>query len=242
MSSSVLKPDRATNVNKSYSLPSKKFRVKNVTENLKGHFAKCWKLETSKSSKLSFYNTVKNKFARESYLDTVKSFSRRYSTSKLRISAHNLKIEQGRYTNTPRHERLRKWCKLSIGSKMVEDENHFLHDCDLYNDLRLKLISNLNKSPLINDIDNTNSHLQLNVNNNSLKYNLMSLLSPYTDTNITENNTNMLNHHQKAILSKHIRQNMCTAESKSSVQRCTLSYLTASAPSCIALSKNAKNS
>ena len=47
----------------------------------------------------------------------------------------------------------------------------------------------------------------------------MSLLSPYTDTNITENNTNMLNHHQKAILSKHIRQNMCTAESKSSVQR-----------------------
>ena len=102
---------------------------------------------------------------------------------------------------------------------MVEDENHFLHDCDLYNDLRLKLISNLNKSPLINDIDNTNSHLQLNVYNSSLKYSLMSLLSRYTDTNITENNTNMINHHHEAILSKHIRQNMGTDESKSPVQR-----------------------
>ena len=217
MSSSVPKPDRATNVKKSYPLPSRKLRVKNVTEHLKGQFTKCWKLEKSKSSKLSFYNTIKNKFARESYLDTVKGFSRHDSTSKLIISAHNLEIEQGRYTNTPRHERICKWCKLSIGSEIVEDENHFLHDCELYNDLRLKLISNLNKSPLINDTDNTNSHLQLNVNNSSLKYNLMSLLSPYTDTNITENNTNMINHHHKAILSKHIRQHMGTDESKSSV-------------------------
>ena len=102
---------------------------------------------------------------------------------------------------------------------MVEDENNFLHDYDLYNDLRLKLISNLNKSPLINDIDKTNSHLQLNVNNSSLKYKLMSLLSPYTNTNIIKNNTNMINHHHKAILSKHMRQNMGTDESKSSVQR-----------------------
>ena len=104
---------------------SKKFRVKNVTENLKGHFTKCWKLEKS----------------------------------------------------------------------------------------------NLNKSPLINNTDNTDSHLQLNINNSSLKYNLMPLLSPYTDTNITENNTNMINHHHKAILNKHIHQNMGTDESKSSVQR-----------------------
>ena len=125
---------------------------------------------------------------------------------------------------------------------MVEDENHFLHDCecDLYNDLRLKLISNLNKSPLINDTDNTDSHLQLNVNNSSLKYNLMSLLSPYTDTNITENNTNMINHHHKAILSKHIRQNMGTVN-PNHPSKDTLLYLTVSAPSCTALSKNAKN-
>ena len=46
---------------------------------------------------------------------------------------------------------------------MVEDEHNFLHDCDLYNDLRLKLISNLNKSPIINNTDNTDSHLQLNI-------------------------------------------------------------------------------
>ena len=113
MSLSVPKPDRATNVNKSYPLPSKKFRVTNV----KVHFTKCWKLEKSKSSKLSFYNTIKNKFAQESYLDTVKGFSRRYNTSKLRISAHNLEIEQGRYTNTPRHVNSKsalKWLKIKI--------------------------------------------------------------------------------------------------------------------------------
>ena len=34
-----------------------------------------------------------------------------------------------------------------MGSKIIEDEEHFLYTCDLYADLRSKLITNLNKSP-----------------------------------------------------------------------------------------------
>ena len=78
-------------------LPSKKFRVGKVLETLKSFFTSCWEQVKSTSPKLEFYHSVKEKFYKEPYLDICKGFSRRYSTTKLRISAHKLQIEQGRY-------------------------------------------------------------------------------------------------------------------------------------------------
>ena len=48
-----------------------------------------------------------------------------------------LAIETGRYTRpkTPVHERVCKYCN----SNSVEDETHFLVDCDFYSDLRYNL-------------------------------------------------------------------------------------------------------
>ena len=77
---------------------------------------------------MSCYNNNKNKFAREVYLDVMKGFSRRYSTSKLRKGSHDLAIERGRYSNT------------SMEAEILEDENHVMHECDLYSDIRAKLI------------------------------------------------------------------------------------------------------
>ena len=87
---------------KSLPTASKKFRVQKIIEKLQKHFTDCWSHKKSKSSKLAFYNEIKNRFARESYLDAVSGFSRRYSTTQLRIGAHELEIERGRYNNSYR--------------------------------------------------------------------------------------------------------------------------------------------
>ena len=186
-------------------LPSEKFRVQTITSTLINHFIKCWEYEKSCSSKLSFYHTNKMKFAREVYLDDCKSFSQRYSTTKLRISAHNLEIERGRYSNTQRSERICKWCNTSMGLKILEDENHMLFECDLYADLRAKLISQLNKSPPIHDSISNVQSLNINISTKTLKSSFMKLLSPYTVINLNDSPTNALNIHHKTLLNKNLK-------------------------------------
>ena len=146
-------------------LPSRKFRVQNIIKMLTEHFVACWKHEKSKSNKLTFYNACKNKFGRETYLDVTKGFSRRYNTTKFRISSHDLEIECGRYNNIPRESRMCTWCQLSMGAEVVEDENHVLQNCDLYAGLRTKLITRLNNTPE----HQSESLSQLTINHESLK-------------------------------------------------------------------------
>ena len=51
--------------------------------------------------------------------------------TKLRISAHRLEIERGRYNQTPVERRICPWCKLVLNNEIIEDETHFLQHCDL---------------------------------------------------------------------------------------------------------------
>ena len=132
-----------TNTHKAKVAKSKKFRVPKIIDIIQNHFKKCWDHQKSVSSKLSFYDSIKNKFGQESYLNLCKGFSRRCSTTQLRISAHDLEIERGRYSNTPREKRICMWCKTSMGVETVEDEAHVLFNCDLYEKYRSKLIKNV---------------------------------------------------------------------------------------------------
>ena len=60
--------------------------------------------------------------------------------AKLRISAHNLAIEKGRYNNI---SRLNATCPVcSMGS--VENEDHFLLECTAYRQLREDFFRKLN--------------------------------------------------------------------------------------------------
>ena len=61
------------------------------------------------------------------YVDILKNKNERAMLSKLRISAHKLAIEGGRYLNIPKHERICTACN----SGEVEDEEHFLLNCSL---------------------------------------------------------------------------------------------------------------
>ena len=86
------------------------------------------------------YVTFKHCFEYESYLN-MSNEDHRKSLTRLRISAHRLAIERGRYTVpfTPADKRL---CKLCNNDE-VEDEFHFLMSCSHYKQLRTSLNENI---------------------------------------------------------------------------------------------------
>ena len=109
-------------------------------QRLKGHFNICWKHEKGSSTKLSlYYHKTKENFCIEQYLDNVKNRKNRQRTTRLRISAHDLKIETSPHKHIPRSDRLCKWCALTLGSHELEDVSHMLFKCDLYASNRTKL-------------------------------------------------------------------------------------------------------
>ena len=98
-------------------------------DNRKGNFG----------NKLRCYRTFKTKFGFEPYLSKCKNIIHRKHMTKLRLSAHKLHVETGRYTRgTDRlkpDERLCKHCNISS----CEDEQHFMMICNLYVDNRTEL-------------------------------------------------------------------------------------------------------
>ena len=83
---------------------------------------------------LRTYCTFKTKFGLEPYLQCIKKYRIRSVISKLRLSSHNLHIEKGRHQKPklPLEQRLCVYCNLSE----VEDEQHFILRCTLYDDIR----------------------------------------------------------------------------------------------------------
>ena len=59
--------------------------------------------------------------------------------TKLRLSAHQLEIETGRYNNTLAENRFCTYCKFE-GREVVEDEVHFLIICPMHKNLRENML------------------------------------------------------------------------------------------------------
>ena len=78
-------------------------------------------------SKLRFYKTLKGTFSRETYLDLVKNRNQHAWLTRIRVSAHHLQIEVGRWSRPPipPSERLCRYCSDGC----IDTEHHFLHDC-----------------------------------------------------------------------------------------------------------------
>ena len=78
-------------------------------------------------NKLRFYKTFKGTFSREPYLDMVNNRNQRVWLSRLRVSAHHLQIEVGRWSRppVPPSERVCRYCS----DASIDSEDHFLHDC-----------------------------------------------------------------------------------------------------------------
>ena len=91
-----------------------------------------WKNNTNAgTSRLEFYNTIKEDLNFEEYLN-IPDFHIRKAIAKIRCSDHVLEIEKGRHRRIPRAERICKFCDKNS----IETEVHFLTECDYYDDIK----------------------------------------------------------------------------------------------------------
>ena len=113
-----------------------------VKKKLMRGFKTFWNKQRSNyDRKLDTYFTFKQEFKTEPYLKLEK-FHLRKAICKLRISAHSLMIEAGRYTKSKRlscSERLCKHCNLNC----IENEFHFITQCSFYDSERTDLYNQI---------------------------------------------------------------------------------------------------
>ena len=88
-------------------------------------------IRKNKTAKLHFLSNILGIFKLQNHLEFPLSKEHRYFLTKIRISAHSLNIETGRYNGTPHEQRLCKFCPSS-----VEDEKHFILHCPKYQNIR----------------------------------------------------------------------------------------------------------
>lgn len=88
------------------------------------------------STKLLTYNLLKNEFVLEKYITCVTNDKHRIALTRLRCSAHKLAIEEGRFRNINRDQRICNTCNMGY----IENEYHFLLICPFYRDLRASIL------------------------------------------------------------------------------------------------------
>ena len=89
-----------------------------------------WRLTIQERPRLRTYRLVKKNLEYESYLD-IEDEAGRKALARLRSGTNVLRIETGRHEGLERRDRL-CW----FGCDEVEDEQHFLKECWMYEDLR----------------------------------------------------------------------------------------------------------
>ena len=89
-------------------------------------------------SKLKTYSAIKSSVGREDYLSIIQNTKERIAFTKFRLSNHELMIEKGRHMKIEKRYRLCPFCPTE-----VEDEQHFLLKCPIYNHLREELFINI---------------------------------------------------------------------------------------------------
>lgn len=139
--------DRVFTIAKHYKLnmelDPQKFR-RECKVKVRAQYIDQWKAKMNQLDQnpiLRTYRFIKCSFRTEPYLILVKNKSFRHAISKLRSSSHTLQIEKGRHTKpiTPASER------LCIACNCVEDELHFVTECQLYKDGREKLFQRISE-------------------------------------------------------------------------------------------------
>ena len=90
-------------------------------------------------NKLRTYNFSKQKFSMEPYLLTITNKESRRKLSKLRCGNQDLAIETGHYKKQAVEER------LYLNCNKVEDELHFLMECELFTIVQEKFFKDLSE-------------------------------------------------------------------------------------------------
>ena len=133
------------------------------------------------SGKLTTYFDIKDNFKMEEYLN-IKKIQYRQFFGKFRISAHNLRIETGRYeqerNDSGQYIKLDRSRRLSVVSGSVEDEFHFLFKCPFYNKERETVLNEIYKDNqnFLNLFDKQNFLWILKKENSSILFKLCNFL------------------------------------------------------------------
>ena len=99
-------------------------------------FMQNWHERIDGSSRANFYKTVTH-FQLQPYLENINVFKYMQAFSKLRMSSHRLAIESGRWVRPTRIPVDDRKCTLC---EVLEDEYHFVIECNRYVELRKKYI------------------------------------------------------------------------------------------------------
>ena len=111
-------------------------QLDSVIRSIYDQFYQQWFSELRNSSKLETYCLIKTNFERESYLEQVTNIKHRTALTKFRCSSHRLLIEEGRYRNIPREQRVCTKCNMNE----IETEYHFLLVCPHYREIRTNIL------------------------------------------------------------------------------------------------------
>ena len=87
-------------------------------------------------SKLRTYAKIKLEPGLENYLSSIQNVEKRISLSKIRLSNHDLMIEEGRHLKLEVNQRNCPFCP----GNLLEDESHFLLTCNTFSSLRNDLL------------------------------------------------------------------------------------------------------
>ena len=128
------------------------FAIKNK---LKERFISFWRNRLlSEEGKLRTYKLFKQCFGIEPYLENLYDKNLRRCLTSFRISTHRLRIERGRYCGEKPEDRLCGSCNV------VENEIHFLCECNKYDIFRLKMLDNISASN-ISPLDHERTFIKL---------------------------------------------------------------------------------
>ena len=111
---------------------------------LKNFYINYWKEQIQQGGnrdKLRTFKKIKTSLDPEKYIFEVNNIKHRQAVTKLRISAHRLPVEVGRYNNIPYQERICSHCDLNE----VGNEQHYLMQCanTKFSVIRTNFITNL---------------------------------------------------------------------------------------------------
>ena len=117
---------------------------------------KCYNRITA-TAKGNLYKYLINEFRLQTYLTQPLDFRYLKEIAKIRMSAHKLNIELGRYNNIERSERICTLCN----AKEIEDEYHFILQCPRYSNLRNAHIKQYyHRRPVFKELSNLEKYLE----------------------------------------------------------------------------------
>ena len=113
---------RLENLQRTANNETKKSESLKIKKKLQENYLEFYyKEKLASSEKLTLYKHLDRNYSLAPYLSKIKNHNFRQALTKMRISAHKLEIETGRYTKTTREERLCKLCSLEVEDELQKN-------------------------------------------------------------------------------------------------------------------------